>query len=381
MTSVPPLFLSTFINKIDKKGRVSVPASFRSALETSTLKGFVAFRSLTANCIEGFAIEYMEKFASNLDTFQLFAETETDVSASIFADAQPLLFDGDGRITLNEILTTHAQMTSQVAFVGRGRTFQLWEPKAFENYQQAARERLKKSNALRFPYTTKRLPKGDKKNRKQTDLKRNTRPGDVGGGYASSRNQTGLYVDATFGRGGYTRALLAHSDTQVIAFDRDIDAIAFGKQSFKSELSIGRLTLYHSCFSALQEYVAENSLEGIVFDFGLSSPQLADDRRGFSFQKAALLDMRMGFGARQAKDLLNHATEADIADILYRYGGEKRSRFLARQIVEKRTKRPFETTSDLLNLFPSKVPQPKRGKRYILQHALFKLYAFGPTTS
>src|SRR6056300_1629481 len=110
-----PLFLSTFINKIDKKGRTSVPAPFRHALEKSTLKGFVAFRSLTANCIEGFAIEHMEKFASNLETFQLFAETETDVTASIFADAQSLLFDGDGRITLTEGLMKHAAMTTQVA--------------------------------------------------------------------------------------------------------------------------------------------------------------------------------------------------------------------------------------------------------------------------
>ena len=143
MTRTLHTFLSNFTNKIDKKGRVSAPASFRQILSDSSFKGFVAFRSLTHPCIEAFAMEHMEAFSTRIDTFQLFSEEQTDLTASIFADAETLAFDGDGRITLTDTLVTHANLKDKVAFVGRGPTFQIWEPAAFQHYQQEARLRLK----------------------------------------------------------------------------------------------------------------------------------------------------------------------------------------------------------------------------------------------
>ena len=137
------LFLSTFIHKIDKKGRVSVPASFRAILRKSATKGFVAFRSPTLEAIDGFAMENMEALASRIDGFQLFSEDQTDLTASIFADADVLMFDGDGRVMLTEALREHAGVDDSIAFVGRGPTFQLWHPQRFEDYQKQARERLK----------------------------------------------------------------------------------------------------------------------------------------------------------------------------------------------------------------------------------------------
>ena len=139
------LFLSTFTHKIDKKGRVSVPATFRAILNKSATKGFVAFRSPTLAAIDGFAMENMEALASRIDGFQLFAEDQTDLTASIFADADVLMFDGDGRVMLTEALRKHASVEESIAFVGRGPTFQLWNPGRFENYQQQARARLKVS--------------------------------------------------------------------------------------------------------------------------------------------------------------------------------------------------------------------------------------------
>ena len=142
------LFLSTFINKIDKKGRVSVPASFRSILTQGSTKGFIAFRSLVHKAIDGFAAEKMEAFATRIDEFQLFSEEQTDLTASVFADADVLSFDNEGRVMLTDALRKHAELQDHVAFVGRGPTFQLWHPDHFSVYQDQARQRLKVSRPV-----------------------------------------------------------------------------------------------------------------------------------------------------------------------------------------------------------------------------------------
>jgi MraZ protein len=137
------LFLSTFENKIDKKGRVSVPASFRTVLKGGNFKGFVAFRSLSHPCVEGFSMERMTAFSKEMDSFQLFAQDQADVTASVFADAEPLAFDAEGRVMLSPAMLEHAGFEERVCFVGRGATFQLWNPESFQTYQHEARERLK----------------------------------------------------------------------------------------------------------------------------------------------------------------------------------------------------------------------------------------------
>lgn len=142
------LFLSTFENKIDKKGRVSTPALFRNVLKKDEFCGFVAFRSLTHPCIEGFAMSDMEGFARTIDRFQLFEEEQADLTASVFADAQPLAFDAEGRVMLTSEMLTHADLTETVYFVGRGPTFQIWNPNAFKTYQAEARMRLKTKKVL-----------------------------------------------------------------------------------------------------------------------------------------------------------------------------------------------------------------------------------------
>lgn len=168
----------------------------------------------------------------------------------------------------------------------------------------------------------------------------------------------GHMVDATFGRGGYTRALLDQG-VQVTALDRDERAIAFGRTHFAAELASQKLTLVHACFSALDHVVEAASLDGVVFDFGLSSPQLDEDPRGFSFEGDAPLDMRMGLSEKTAADFLNTASEKEIADVLYHLGGERRSRILAKKMIEKRRESPFARTRDVTALF---VGQPRHGR-------------------
>lgn len=142
------LFLSTFENKIDTKGRVSVPADFRDALRSQSFQGIVAFRSLNMSAIEGFGMDRMEKLSQQLDRLDIFSQEQDDWAASIFADAQQLSFDSEGRIKLSEELKIHAMLQDKVAFVGRGPTFQMWNPDLFKAYQSQARQRLQERKNL-----------------------------------------------------------------------------------------------------------------------------------------------------------------------------------------------------------------------------------------
>ncbi|AEI37343.1 MAG: 16S rRNA (cytosine(1402)-N(4))-methyltransferase RsmH [Zymomonas mobilis subsp. pomaceae] len=155
----------------------------------------------------------------------------------------------------------------------------------------------------------------------------------------------GLYVDGTFGAGGYTRALLAQPETRVIAFDRDPDAIREGADLVKA--SGGRLQLVNDCFSNMTrclQNIGIDKVDGVVLDIGVSSMQIDRPERGFSIQADGPLDMRMAQEGQSAADFLNTADEKAIADVLYLYGEERQSRRVARAIVAAR---PLTKTSEL----------------------------------
>jgi len=139
------LFLSTFVNKLDKKGRVSVPASFRQILGGQTFQGIVAFRSYKLPAIEGMGMDRMQRLSEGVDQLDVFSQAQDDLTAAIFADAQMLAFDGDGRVILPRLLLDHGKIEDAVAFVGRGPTFQIWNPIFFERHQNEARDRVQKS--------------------------------------------------------------------------------------------------------------------------------------------------------------------------------------------------------------------------------------------
>jgi 16S rRNA (cytosine1402-N4)-methyltransferase len=161
----------------------------------------------------------------------------------------------------------------------------------------------------------------------------------------------GVYIDATFGAGGYSRLMLAAADCRVIGVDRDRSAIANGASLVDS--SDGRLTLVEGRFSELDDIAAaENAvpLDGIVMDIGVSSMQLDQAARGFSFRLDGPLDMRMGRDGPSAADIVARASEATLANIIFQLGEERHSRRIARAIVADRTETPFETTRQLAEL-------------------------------
>jgi len=172
----------------------------------------------------------------------------------------------------------------------------------------------------------------------------------------------GLYVDATFGAGGYSRAILDTAGTRVVGIDRDRSAIAAGFDLV--DRSGGRLTLVEDRFSNLAEICAAqgiSSVDGVVMDVGVSSMQLDEAGRGFSFRLGGPLDMRMGHDGPTAADVIAKASEADLANIIYIFGEERHSRGVARAIVAARKEAPIATTRALADIV-SKVVWSKPGE-------------------
>jgi 16S rRNA (cytosine1402-N4)-methyltransferase len=159
------------------------------------------------------------------------------------------------------------------------------------------------------------------------------------------------YIDGTFGAGGYTRAILEAADCNVLALDRDPRAI-LGAKALKDEFG-DRLTLLESRFSELDLVAREQDVgpvDGVVLDIGVSSMQLDEADRGFSFQSEGPLDMRMSSSGLSAADVVNETDEEDLARILYVLGEERRSRAIARGIVKARAAAPIITTRALAEL-------------------------------
>jgi 16S rRNA (cytosine1402-N4)-methyltransferase len=161
----------------------------------------------------------------------------------------------------------------------------------------------------------------------------------------------GVYVDATFGAGGYSRAILDVAGTRVIGIDRDRSAISGGFELV--DRSDGRLTLVEDRFSHLAEVCAAQgfaSVDGVVMDVGVSSMQLDEADRGFSFRLGGPLDMRMGHDGPTAADVVAKASEADLANIIYIFGEERHSRGVARAIVAARKETPITSTRELADI-------------------------------
>lgn len=161
----------------------------------------------------------------------------------------------------------------------------------------------------------------------------------------------GLYVDGTFGRGGHSRAILARlgEEGRLIGFDKDPEAIRVGEQLAAED---GRFVVVRRSFADMAEELRQRGalgqVQGVLLDLGVSSPQLDDAERGFSFLNDGPLDMRMDPAQGQsAAQWINSASEADIATVLHEYGEERYSRRIARAIVARRDVEPFTRTADL----------------------------------
>ena len=154
------VFLDTFVNKVDAKGRVSVPASFRAAVQGQSFHGIVLFPSFKAPALEGSGIDRIEKLAASLDNYDVFSDEQDDLAATIFSQAKQLGFDGDGRVILPAELAAHAGIDGRCAFVGRGPTFQIWNPDTFEAWRAEAAERAR-SRGMTVPMRSPDAPRDD----------------------------------------------------------------------------------------------------------------------------------------------------------------------------------------------------------------------------
>ena len=176
----------------------------------------------------------------------------------------------------------------------------------------------------------------------------------------------GFYVDCTFGRGGHTQAILNQlgGEGRVLAFDKDPHAVEFAAKLAAADK---RLFCIHSSFTNLFEEIMRldrvGKVDGVLFDLGVSSPQLDDSQRGFSFSREGRLDMRMDpTSGMSAAEWINRAEEKEIARVLFEYGEERHARRIAAKIVGTREKAPITTTSQLAGIIASAIPGRERDK-------------------
>lgn len=174
--------------------------------------------------------------------------------------------------------------------------------------------------------------------------------------------QDGTYLDGTFGRGGHARGVLSQlgAEGRLLLMDKDPTAIAEAQKNFADD---PRVSIYQGSFADLAEWDATAAgLDGILFDLGVSSPQLDVAERGFSFSKDGPLDMRMDTTrSPSAAEWIAEASEKDIADVLFLYGEERQSRRIARAIVERRAQTPILRTGELAQLIANVMPRGRDG--------------------
>jgi len=172
--------------------------------------------------------------------------------------------------------------------------------------------------------------------------------------------EDGTYLDGTFGRGGHARGTLAQLGPQgrLLVMDKDPEAIAVAERDFAPD---PRVAIFRGSFAQLLQWSQTDAgLDGVLFDLGVSSPQLDVAERGFSFGKDGPLDMRMDPDAGEsAAQWINRAEEREIADVLWTYGEERQSRRIARAILARRAKQPFARTAELADVIASVMPRGK----------------------
>ena len=141
------MFLSNYENKIDKKGRVSVPATFRSHLNSLGYNGFISYPSFNHSALESCSQDRIEKISNTIDSLNPYEEKRDYFATSILSESENLQFDTEGRISLSNKLLDHAKIKNNVLFVGLGKTFQIWEPNNFEKFKTLARKKAFKNRS------------------------------------------------------------------------------------------------------------------------------------------------------------------------------------------------------------------------------------------
>jgi MraZ protein len=142
------LFLSTYINKIDKKGRISVPSSFRALLMKNNFSGVVIYESVRSKCIEGCSLDRLEHLSRSIDSLDPYSDERDAFATIILGGSIKLSFDSEGRVVLPESLIKFANLAGEGCFVGKGQTFEIWNPKEYEKYYSKAKEMAMKNRGV-----------------------------------------------------------------------------------------------------------------------------------------------------------------------------------------------------------------------------------------
>jgi len=295
-------FVSHFTLRLDAKGRVSIPASFRSVLARDGFEGLYCYPTLDRPALDAGGNALLEEIERLITQYSPYSEEREQFSTALFGTSEVLKIDGEGRVVLTESLKQHAAIADEATFAGLGHKFQIWEPGRFRAELAEATEKIR-----------------------------------------ALKRQLGSRVAAQTPHGA--------RDCVVIGIDRDRNAVVAGEDLVRA--ASGRLVLLQRNFSELQ-VAARNAghaaVDGVVFDLGVSSAQLDDPARGFSFRHDGFLDMRMGSDGPTAADLIRVVGERDLARIIATLGEERHARALARAIVRRRSAAPIRTTRALAEI-------------------------------
>ena len=322
--------------------------------------------------------------------FRRFRKSASNSRWRSTAPARRLKIDGEGRVMLSETLKSHAGITEAVAFVGLGHKFQIWEPGRF---RASSRRPPQKVRALKSELGSQ---VGGAQRARSTGM---TAGGDgfaaVAGGPARhipvlgrpaleflNVHDGGVYIDATFGAGGYSRAILARRRCTVIGIDRDrrragARAPIWSQAARPADAGRGSLLQSRRQWRAS---TASTAVDGVVLDLGVSSMQLDTPERGFSFRLDGPLDMRMGGEGPSAADVVDAASERDLANIIFILGEERHSRAVARAIVGARARRRSPPRTALADIVASR--RARRGPATSIRPpARSRRCAFSSTTN
>ena len=348
-------FVSHYVLRLDAKGRVSVPASFRAVLARDGFDGLYCHPALDRPALDAGGNALLTEIEALIAGFPPYSEEREQFSLSLYGTSETLKIDGEGRVGLTDTLKAHAGITDTATFVGLGHKFRILGAQPLScGTRGGHREgpRIQRGTGH---------PDGGGETARSTGMTTGSDSNAVAGGPARhipvlarrvvdwlGVRSGGLYIDATFGGGGYTRAILQTPDARVIGVDRDQAAIAQGA-ALVGEAG-GRLELVEDRFSNLAAIAGSGVADGVVFDLGVSSMQLDEAARGFSFRLDGPLDMRMGRDGPSAADVVARAGERDLAVIIAALGEENHARAVARAIVRARRERAIGTTKALAEI-------------------------------
>lgn len=347
---------ATNIN-LDSKGRLAVPIRYRDLLIEEAQGHMVCTIDLHHPCLLLYPLSQWEVIEQKLSRLSSMNPAERRVQRLLLGHASECQMDGAGRLLITATLRQHAGLHKQVMLVGQFNKFELWDEETW--YQQVREDIEAEQSATEIlrAFTGFVVIVMSENFQHKTVLLDEAVAG-------LNLRSDGIYIDGTFGRGGHSRLILSQlgAEGRLIAIDRDPQAIAAAAQ-----IDDPRFSIIHGPFSALADYVQEMGLssriDGILLDLGVSSPQLDDPERGFSFMRDGPLDMRMdpsrGLSAAQ---WLMQAEEDDIAWVLKTFGEERFAKRIARAIVERNRTEPLSRTRELAALISDASPFKEKHK-------------------